>query len=38
MSRECDQPRKAPAGGSGACYAFQKGSCKFGDTCRFSHE
>lgn len=24
-------------GGSGVCYAFQRGECTRGDTCRFSH-
>jgi len=26
------------AGGSGVCYAFQRGDCNRGDQCRFSHE
>jgi len=25
-------------GGRNPCFAFQKGKCNFGDTCRFSHE
>ncbi|KAH9258509.1 hypothetical protein BASA82_000415 [Batrachochytrium salamandrivorans] len=33
-----DFDRSAPRGPRGPCYSFQKGNCKFGDTCKFSHE
>lgn len=33
MSRECPEPPKPRV-----CYAFQKGQCKFADTCKFAHE
>jgi len=33
MSRECSEPQKP----KGVCYAFQKGECSRGDTCKFSH-
>ncbi len=28
----------APRGGNRACFDFQKGNCKFGSSCKFSHE
>jgi hypothetical protein len=40
-SFECSQPRSGGkgkgGGGGGVCYAFQKGECNRGDSCRFSH-
>ena len=27
----------ASGGGGGACFAFQKGECTRGDSCRFTH-
>mmetsp|Transcript_104695 Transcript_104695/g.291473 ORF Transcript_104695/g.291473 Transcript_104695/m.291473 type:complete len:92 (+) Transcript_104695:136-411(+) len=44
LARECpDGPRKGGGkkggGGGGICYDFRdKGSCRFGDECRFSHD
>ncbi len=29
--------RGGGGGGDRACYDFQKGNCRFGDSCRFSH-
>ncbi|KAL3926061.1 MAG: hypothetical protein SGPRY_003488 [Prymnesium sp.] len=33
MSRDCSEPQKP----KGVCYAFQKGECSRGATCKFSH-
>ena len=32
-----DRPPRSNGGG-GECFAFKKGNCKYGDSCRFSHE
>jgi len=37
MSRECSEAPKERKQGGGVCFAFQKGSCSRGDTCKFSH-
>jgi hypothetical protein len=37
MSYDCPDAA-AGGGGAGKCFAFQKGSCNYGDGCRFSHE
>jgi glucan-binding YG repeat protein len=34
MSRDCPKPQKP----KGVCYAFMKGSCDRGDSCKFTHE
>lgn len=34
---DCTQP-KAERSGSGTCFDFQRGNCRRGDKCRFSHE
>ena len=32
-----DRPQRSN-GGNNECFAFKKGNCKYGDSCRFSHE
>jgi hypothetical protein len=32
------QKRPSNVSNSGICFAFQKGTCERGDTCRFSHD
>ena len=38
-SSECTKPRAegGKGGGGGMCYAFQKGECSRGDSCKFKH-
>jgi hypothetical protein len=36
--REGQPASKRPKGNAKTCWAFAKGSCKFGDKCRFAHE
>merc|ERR1740130_1308393 len=36
-SRDCPKPRAAGSSGGGVCYAFQKGECTRGDSCKFAH-
>mmetsp|Transcript_49961 Transcript_49961/g.125882 ORF Transcript_49961/g.125882 Transcript_49961/m.125882 type:complete len:134 (+) Transcript_49961:96-497(+) len=39
LARDCPEGGGKKGGGKGVCYDFQqKGSCRFGDECRFSHE
>jgi len=37
MSRDCPKPREGGKSGGGVCYAFQKGECTRGDSCKFAH-
>ena len=34
---KCDTPNPNPTDSVGVCFNYQKGSCEFGDECRFRH-